>query len=427
MGLARVAPSRQLDPPNEPRFILLHVVREYAAEELDAHEEHAATMQRLSGWCMSLVQESYKYAGTDDVMAWMDRVEASYPDLRAVVRDAMDRGDVPTVWSLIAHLNTFWLLRGYRGEALDWLRKTGLDQLAADPASFRAYPPILLGGVLFAAGTMCYYAEHLDVGVTYLERAVEQYSAPDIPHQLVFYGWLFMGMARIGANDPKAAWTMERALQVARQAGDRFLEAMALCYGNEAYVRQGDLQRAQADLGTAAGIAKEIPRQLLSSSLQLAQGNLNALMGRYEEALALYAGCLSVSAQHRIAGTVGWALNGSGFCLIKLGRHEEAYRFFMEGIESARLGGYRAALMAQWMGLAWLAALRGDHRRGARLLGAADALRSSIRYTQWTVTRQVQLGAREAVAAALSPEVMEQEVTIGRNLPMEEVLALTSW
>lgn len=426
MGLTRVAPARPHDPPHEPRFLLLHVVREFAAEELEAEHERAATLRRLSDWCTVLVRESYQYAGTDDVMPWMDRVEASYPDLRAIVRDAMDRNDVPTVWTLIAHLNTFWLLRGYRGEALDWLRTTGLDKLAADPSAFQQYPPILLGGVLFSAGTMCYYAEHLAVSTTYLERAVELYGAGEVPHQLVFYGWLFLGMARIGANDPKAGISMDHALRVAREAGDRFLEAMALCYNNEVHVRAGDLAQAQADLDAAKLIAREVPRRLLKSSLDLACGNFAALSGRYEEALASFTDCLAVASNHRIAGTVGWALNGAGYCLLKLGRADEAHRYFVEGIESARQGGYRAALMAQWMGLAWVAAVRGDHVRGARLLGAADALRASIRYSQWTVTRHVQACATQAVSEGMDKEALAREVAVGGAMRMEEVLALAA-
>lgn len=424
IGLVRPAPVKLHDTAHEPRFLLLHVVREFAAEELDAHQERAATMERLLAWCLLLVKESYQHANTDAVIPWMDRVETSYPDLRAVVRDAMDRGDVPTVWTLTAHLNTFWLLRGYRGEALEWLRKTGLDHLAKDPTAFADFPAILRGGVLFAAGTMCYYAEHLEVGVGYLERALELYKEGDVPDHMIFYAWLFMGMARIGANDPKATETMDHTLALARRSGDRFLEAMALCYANEVRVRAGDLELAKAELDEAALIAREVPRRLLTSRLQLAQGNLSAVLGNFEAALSIFRECVSVSNQNRIVGTIGWALNGAGYCLMKLDRHEEARAFFIEGIEAARQGGYRAAMMAHWMGLAWVAARRGDAELGARLLGAADALRAAIHYTQWTVTSHVHRGAQDAVKADMEPDAFAREHAVGRAMPMEEVLAV---
>lgn len=426
MGLVRVAPSGAHDADTGPRFQLLHVVREFALEELDAHGERDQAMERLQAWCMELVKESYVHASTDNVIPWMDRVEEGYADLRTVIRAAMDRGDVPTVWTLVAHLNTFWLLRGYRGEALDWLRSTGLDALAKDPTAFAEMPAILRGGVLFAAGTMCYYAEHLDVGVAYLERAVECYAEPGIPPNLVFFAWLFLGMSRIGANDPLAGETMAHTLRVGRANGDGFLVGLGLCFNHEMRMRAGQTELAAADLEEAERLARTHPRRLLHSSLHLAKGNLAMLMGNYAEAGREYALCLDSANSQRIAGTVGWALNGGGYCALLQGRVEEARTLFREGIEAARLGGYRAAMMAHWAGLAWALLLQGDAERAGRLFGAAEAQRSSIRYSPWRVTQSLFERVRAELEKAMAPDVLARSMAEGAALSMDEVLALAS-
>jgi len=427
MGLVRVAPARPGDPDQEPRFNLLHVVREYAYEELDAQAERPATMHRLSGWCMHLVTQAAQQAGSDLVVQWMDHVEVSYLDLRNVIRNALDRGDVATVWMLIAQLNTFWLLRGYRGEALEWLRATGLERLVDDRRSHTELPAQLRAGVLFAAGTMCYYAEHQRKAVTYLDRAVELYlGEPGAPHNQLFYTYLFLAMALIGSDDPRAGAVMEKAMAGARAAEDHFLEAMGLCFRTEVLVRAGELDLARSDLARARKVADEQPRILLRNSMHLAAGNVAMMSGRLEEALDEYAKCLAVAGSQRIVGTVGWAQNGLGYALVVSGRIEEGRRMFLEGLVTARQSGYRAALMAQWAGLGLVAALVGDPKGAARLLGAAEAVRSKVQYSPWMVTRRLLEDAHQAVAARLTPEVFEAERRIGAQLPLEEVQKLAT-
>ncbi|MEO8588976.1 MAG: DUF4062 domain-containing protein [Flavobacteriales bacterium] len=421
MGLVRVAPARPNDPDHEPRFILLHVMREFALEELDAHDERAATMQRLLGWCMKLVTQSAQQAGSDLVIKWMDQVEVSYLDLRNLIRDALDRGDVATVWLLVAHLNTFWLLRGYRGEALEWLRATGLEQLADDPGFAAEVPAQLRAGVLFAAGTMCYYAEHQRVAANYLDRAVELYQGAGSPLNMLFYTYLFLSMALMGSDDPRAGEVMEKAIAGARAANDEFLEAMGLCYRTEVLVRAGDVDSALSDLRIVAKVAERTPQHLLINSMHLAAGNVAMMAGQLVEAVAEYEKCLAVAGSQRIVGTVGWAQNGLGYALVLLGRVEEGRHMFIEGLATARQSGYRAALMAQWAGLGWVAAIKGDHVRAARLLGAAEVVRNKVQYTPWMVTRRLLDAAHEAAAAQLSREVFAEELAVGAVMTADKV------
>ena len=424
MGLVRVSPARPNDPDPEPRFNLLHVMREFATEELTTHEEHAATMQRLREWYMRLVSQAAQQAGSDEVIRWMDEVEVGYLDLRNLIRYALDRGDVITVWVMIAQLNTFWLLRGFRGEAMDWLRATGLDRLASEPDFAKDVPAHLRAGVLFAAGTMSYYAEHQRVAATYLYRAIELFKEPGAPHNMVFYTHLFLSMALMGSNDPAAGDAIESAITGALAVDDRFLHAMGLCYRTEWLVRNGRVDQALADLREVEQFVVHMPRRVLSNSMHLAAGNVSMIQGDVERAITEYRKCLAVAGTQRIVGTIGWAQNGLGYGLMLQSRTNEAHAIFLEGLATARLSGYRAVLMAQWAGLAWVAALKGDTTRAARLLGAVDKLLLMIQYSPWFVTQRLLDNAHAAVAERLPPETLEQERAAGAALPLEAVNAL---
>jgi non-specific serine/threonine protein kinase len=325
---------------------------------------------------------------------------------------------------MIAQLNTFWLLCGYRGEAMDWLRATGLERLTEDRSFAAEVPAPLRAGVLFAAGTMSYYAEHQLVATKYLQRAIELFREPGSPYNMLFYAHLFLSMAYMGSNDPHATEAMREAMNIARIAEDRFLEAMVLCYGTEIHVRAGQLEQARSDLHAATVIASEMPRVLLSNSLHLAAGNVAAISGDFDEAAEQYQRCLAVVGTQRIVGTIGWAQNGLGYARMMQGRVDEARGIFLQGLDTARKSGYRAVLMAQWSGLAWVAASKGDAIRAARILGSAENVRRTVQYTPWVITRQLLEHAHDATASRLSSEQFEKEAAIGAAMPQDAVHAL---
>jgi tetratricopeptide (TPR) repeat protein len=373
---------------------------------------------------MLLVKQLVEHSDGDDVVEWVDRVEAGYPDLRSVIRHALDQGEFPVVWSLIAQMNSFLLLRGYRGEALEWLRRSGLDDLAADPSTYAAMPAFLRGGVLFAAGMICYYTEDLSKSILYFERAAEMFDEPSIPVSLKFTCSFFYALALVAANEPRSIDRMNAALAIARESGDRFLEGMALCYSHELHVRVNDLERAREDLTLASRIERELRRPMLTSSLHMGLGYLAAINGSFEEALREFDECLSATNNQRIAGTVGWAKSGAGYCLLRLGRPEEARQRFLEGLEASMAGGYRAAVMSQWAGLAWVALIKGDIQRAARLLGAADAQHHTIKFSEWTVNSRMRSEARAALFATMDEPTRRMEMEAGGLLRLEEVNAL---
>lgn len=59
-------------------------------------------------------------------MPLMARTEAGLPDIRNVVRDATEKGRYTVVWELVPRMGNFLSMRGYRHEALGWLKKAGL-------------------------------------------------------------------------------------------------------------------------------------------------------------------------------------------------------------------------------------------------------------------------------------------------------------
>ena len=107
-------------PDGEPRFRMLETIREFGLEQLAAAGETEATMQRLAGWCRSLLEGVEEAFFTAMQGQWVERLEAEHDNLRAVLAWAIERGDAATAQSLVEKLAWFWVPRGYLSEGRTW-------------------------------------------------------------------------------------------------------------------------------------------------------------------------------------------------------------------------------------------------------------------------------------------------------------------
>ena len=135
----------------EPRFRMLETIREYGVEQLAAAGESDATMQRLAGWCRSLLEGVEEAFFTAMQGRWVERLETEHDNLRAVLAWAIERGDATTAHSLIEKLGWFWIPRGYLSEGRTWgERALALGDTAPTPG--RAWTLALTGTFAWMQG-----------------------------------------------------------------------------------------------------------------------------------------------------------------------------------------------------------------------------------------------------------------------------------
>ena len=103
------------DSDGEPRFWMLETIREYALEQLDAADELAAGIERHGSWFAELA-ECLDAEGSGDQPASVARLVDDYPNLRAAIERARERGDGELLLRLATALWTFWSTRGYVAE-----------------------------------------------------------------------------------------------------------------------------------------------------------------------------------------------------------------------------------------------------------------------------------------------------------------------
>lgn len=193
------------------RYIMLGPVREYAREVSRLWGEMETLVRRYAAHYLELVEEASPHLRRSEQLDWLARLDREYPHLQTVFNWA-ERGvpDAPPEYSFIARLIGlrlagalwyYWLLRGHFGEAYRWLEAPW----ARD--------------------------EHLPAG----DRA-----------RVLLGAWYIRNHAAGGTLDNAPG---RAGLALARQAGDRWLNAFGLCTINRTAIEQAELDALNRAVG----------------------------------------------------------------------------------------------------------------------------------------------------------------------------------
>ncbi|MDP9271808.1 MAG: adenylate/guanylate cyclase domain-containing protein [Chloroflexota bacterium] len=139
-------------PPDEPRFEMLQMIREYGAGRLAETEEGATLGRRHAEWALVLVKaaEPTLEGGTDP--GWLDRLSREHDNLRAALRWAVDHDERDFGLRLATALWRFWQLRGHIQEGRQWF-----DRLMPAVGDEGTVDPSVLAPAHTAAGGLAYW------------------------------------------------------------------------------------------------------------------------------------------------------------------------------------------------------------------------------------------------------------------------------
>ncbi|KAA2250158.1 tetratricopeptide repeat protein [Solihabitans fulvus] len=204
------------------RYRMLELVREYATERLlDAGNGELATglRRRHAEWCAALAGQAVQ-AGAEHA-AWMRRLAAEEPNLRAAVRWCLGvGGDAECALRIVAPLWWYWAPNGLAAEALGWLRQAMVEAERV-PAPLRAR-------TLRAAASLARHCGDPAEARTLGERSLATYRelGDAVAVAGALNGLCFTAFAL--RDFAEALRCAEEALAVAERAGDDLQTASAL-------------------------------------------------------------------------------------------------------------------------------------------------------------------------------------------------------
>src|SRR6266568_5966332 len=307
-----------------PRYRLLEVIREYAAEQLRAAGEEEDSKLRHAEYYAALAEEAERFgSGQGSREAHLERESANG---RAALDFADKRGEVALGLRLATWFGRFWLTRGQMSEGHLWLSR----MLALDEArGAQAAPPALRVKALYMASRLAMHLGRTDragaLAGEALALAEQTGDQADISNALVMLGSIALAG---GAEDEAATYFTERyaAAKRARDAGDTHQISLALLNLGELARKRGDVARATAFLEEALADVRAIDMtwgiaNILTLLGHLARGqqDYERAKVRYRESLALY---------HRLGNATysAWCLEGIAAVACAEGRYQHATR-----------------------------------------------------------------------------------------------------
>jgi predicted ATPase/class 3 adenylate cyclase len=353
--------------PESVRYWMLETIRQYAAQELlrSGGEAHVvAVRDGHAGYFLRLAEEAAPALAGPGQGHWLRRLDTEWENLSAAASHLAAEGRTDDVLRLGVWLQRFAISRGHY-EVLTWLQST---VESADPA-----PGILLANALVAIG------------------------------------WISEALLRMDARAHATAEQCgERGLAMARDLGDRRLEARALLVlAGAAYFRR-DLDRLRRLAEEGVAIAREIGDVHLRGELlaclcvdapnaEMRRLRLEALdcfrqtgddmfaanemhmiygldvqQGLFDDARAHITAAIATA--EKLGAKVFLYFMKTDFAILLLieGKHEEAAPLVRSCLLTARRIGLHLDVSELLFGAACAAAWQGDLTRAARLHGAAE-------------------------------------------------------
>ncbi len=385
---------------DEPKFVMLETIREYALERLvESGEELDARRAHVAYFKARVEQAEWALRGPLQ-QQWRDALEADLDDIRAALAWTLDGSaqpeDAESGLLIVGSLWYFWFQRGLTGEARRWLAQA----LASAPGHGRPRAQALLGAGTLAwrQGDCAIARDHLDESARLWREADDLRGLAETLHVL--------GHVRFDQRDYEAARQLfEEGLAEYRRAGDT-IGALPLIgdLGLVAY-HEGDFKTADRILNESLalyrdhGLKDRIAGTLNGlGDLAMLAGDIELANARYEESLALWRELRGVpgiaSALHKL-GQVSRCRHDNGLARAR----------FAESLALQQELGNNQGIGECLAGLAATSVESGLPARAAQLFAASSTLLASIGVPlapvdQLTLERDIEANRRQLGSAA---------------------------
>jgi len=361
----------------EPRFSMLHLLRDFAGAQLDAFGARDRTLDRHASYVSETLQSLESRRWSDAADGWVDAISAEYADAVAALNWCFTGGDQAVGCQIVRSLGFWWYRSGRHGEGRVWVDKALTNTSATDDTT--------MAWVHSAAGKLAKYE-----------------LRPDESRQ-----------------------HFDLALALAREVGDERLEAQSLCdIGEAAAGSPEDYETGLASVQLGLEQARRLGTLELVSYGLTVLGELTRANGRPAEAEAAYREALELHAasgdrHHEAVNSLNL-----GHALMAQDRMDEALFHHRRGIElAARLG---SRLMMAWnlSSLARAHHLLGRPKLAAQVTGVAEATLEALGATHGPVDQPIQDHRQRLLREDLGDEAYARLINEGHQMRLETGIEL---
>lgn len=363
----------RLDTPGEARFAQLETIRELALEELASAEEERDATRRLAEYFCSLAEAIEPQLTQESQEAALDVLAQEQENIRSALRFAIDAHEPTLGLQLTGCIWRFWQSSGQLLEGRQWL-----ERLLELPG---ATPEARMKGLTGLAGLAYWQADYDQAWTLYSELLDLSRAIGDRANEADTLFSLSMTASWKGHPDT-AGRLADEAGRVFEELGSGEGIGRTLLARGLSRLKSNDLPAALQHYQDAHAIARETHHPALALSILLGVAAISFQLGERSVAKQIILETVDEAAALGNAQITVWALD----CAAAMGAHTAPE-------DSARLGGAVESLRQQ---------------AGGGMLPESIGLES----------------ARCVVERLLGPKILERSWTQGRDLSLDDAVAL---
>ncbi len=246
---------RRMPDYDEPRLVMLQVIREYAGEKLKASGEAGRIRDRHAVAFQALAEAAAPNLFGADQKQWLDRLELDHDNFRAAFDWTMGRGDMGAALGLGAAFWRFWQMRGHLREG-----RTRLDALLAMPAT-REHPRER-ARALEAAGGLAYWQGDMDACQAYYDECLDLARAGGDRAEIAKALYNDSFPSNVTTKDvPRALALLKEALPIYRELNDEPGISQCLWAMGQCYYQMDEIDLAKDSIDQAIALFRRLGNQ----------------------------------------------------------------------------------------------------------------------------------------------------------------------
>jgi predicted ATPase/class 3 adenylate cyclase len=364
----------------EPRYQMLETVREFGLERLAAAGEEDEVRQRHAHHILMLAERRVQGMQLFPDLESVTHLVHEQDNVRLALSWFDEHNEIDALLALSALHYALWLAHGQYREGLRWLERA-------------------------------------------LERSSHTASAGRVRALVA------AGMLSIFQGDyARAATFSSEAVVLAQECSDPLLVGQALTIAGFLAYRQGAYGHAEELLTTGharlSQLGNRVPGPPADAGFALLLlGSMALAQEQFDRAANWAEAGLNLSQEIGNDWGIGEAHASLGAVSYCTGHHSRAAAHYKESLERARNLRHPLMVGSSLHGLAGVAAESGRPEEGARLLGAAEGLASSLGAPAYPRDQPVRARALTTLTAALGVERLAAAREAGRALSLEAAIA----
>jgi predicted ATPase/DNA-binding CsgD family transcriptional regulator len=335
-------------------------------------------------------------------------------DLRAALRWALGTEQTDRMIELCLAMDPYWAWRGYFQEYFAWLTQA----LAAttNPSSD------LHAHALRIAGELAWKLGEPVASRDYTWQSIQIWDQLENPDEICRALMVLGDNEHRSGNFSEAVKTYERVLEIARKPENKTFLAMGLHGLGLAAGSQQHYQQAMEYYRQSLDYSRQVGNQRFIGVILCNMGVIAFDQGDLDEATRLYSEALEIV--RRENDLVGVVINLANLSEIAFNQHDcsRARQLSLESLQFAHQIGFKMAVAHQLELIAQIEHADGDPAKGARLYGAAEALREAIDFPVPPRETEKYTTVIDAIRAKLTPARFETAWAAGRTADIDAMI-----